>query len=143
MAILLAHLPPMRHAGRALLLAVAGFGLATVVFGLSRSIWLSLAMMFTCGAMDNISVVVRQTLVQILTPDELRGRVSAVNMLFIGTSNEFGEFESGCVAHWFGPIFAVVAGGIGTVLVVIATAVIWPEMRRYGRLDQDAPAAES
>ncbi len=135
MAILLAHLPPMRHAGRALLLAVAGFGLATVVFGLSRSIWLSLAMMFACGAMDNISVVVRQTLVQILTPDELRGRVSAVNMLFIGTSNEFGEFESGSVAHWFGPIFAVVAGGIGTVLVVIATALIWPEMRRYGRLD--------
>ncbi len=142
MAILLAHLPPMRHAGRALLLAVAGFGVATVVFGLSRSIWLSLAMMFACGAMDNISVVVRQTLVQILTPDELRGRVSAVNMLFIGTSNEFGEFESGSVAHWFGPIFAVVAGGIGTVLVVIATALIWPEMRRYGRLDQEPSASK-
>ncbi len=135
MAFVLAHRPPMKRAGRALLFAVAGFGVATVIFGLSHSFWLSMAMMFSCGALDNISVVVRQTLVQILTPDELRGRVSAVNMLFIGTSNEFGEFESGLVAHWFGPVFAVVGGGIGTVLVVIATALIWPEMRRFGRLD--------
>ena len=143
MAFVVAHRPPMQHAGRSLLLAVAGFGVATTVFGLSRSFWLSLAMMFTCGAMDNISVVVRQTLVQILTPDELRGRVSAVNMLFIGTSNEFGEFESGLVANWLGPVFAVVAGGIGTILVVIATALIWPEMRRFGRLDGqgDPPTA--
>ena len=105
MAFVVVHRPPMQRAGRALLLAVAGFGAATIVFGLSRSFWLSLAMMFTCGAMDNVSVVVRHTqLVQILTPDELRGRVSAVNTLFIGASNEFGEFESGLVAHWFGPI---------------------------------------
>ncbi len=135
MAFVVAHRPPMQRAGRSLLVAVAGFGLATVIFGLSRTFWLSLAMMFACGALDNVSVVVRHTLVQILTPDELRGRVSAVNALFIGTSNEFGEFESGLVANWFGPVAAVVAGGIGTILVVIATALVWPEIRRFGRLD--------
>ncbi len=135
MAFALAHRAPMQHAGRSLLLAVAGFGLATIIFGLSHSFWLSLAMMFACGALDNISVVVRQTLVQILTPDELRGRVSAINMLFIGTSNEFGEFESGLVANWFGPMIAVVGGGIGTILVVAATAFIWPSLRDFGRLD--------
>ncbi len=91
--------------------------------------------MFVCGATDNVSVVVRQTLVQILTPGELLGRVSAINMLFIGTSNEFGEFESGVVANWFGPVVAVVGGGIGTILVVLATASVWPELRRFGRLD--------
>ncbi len=135
MALFLAHRPPMRHAGHALLLAVAGFGVATLVFGLSRSFYLSLGMMFVCGATDNISVVVRQTLVQILTPDEMRGRVSAINNVFIGSSNEFGEVESGTVAHFFGPVFAVVSGGVGTVLVVIATALLWPGLRRIGRLD--------
>ncbi len=142
MALLLAHLPPMRHAGRTLLLAVAGFGVATAIFGVApvfldprRAFRLSLAMMFVCGALDNISVVVRQTLVQILTPDEMRGRVSAVNSLFIGASNEFGEFESGVVAHWTSTIFAVTSGGIGTILVVLATALIWPSLRRIGRLD--------
>ncbi len=139
MALFLAHRPPMQNAGRSLLLAVAGFGVATVVFGLSRSYWLSLSMMCVCGALDNVSVVVRHTLVQVLTPDELRGRVSSVNTLFISSSNQFGEFESGFVANLFGPVFAVVSGGIGTVLVVIATALIWPEMRRIKRLD-DAPA---
>lgn len=135
MALVLTHLPPMRHAGRSLLLAVAGFGAATVVFGVSRSFWLSLAMLFVCGAMDNVSVVVRHTLVQVLTPDEMRGRVSAVNSLFIGASNEFGEFESGLVAHWLGPVFAVVSGGVGTMAVVAAIALIWPQLRRIGRLD--------
>ena len=139
MAVIMAHRPPMQHAGRTMLWAVAGFGLATVVFGLSRSFWLSLSMMFLCGALDNISVIVRHTLVQILTPDEMRGRVSAVNSLFIGTSNEFGGFESGFVATLFGPVFAVVSGGVGTILVVVATALIWPEIRRYGRLDTPAP----
>ena len=84
---------------------------------------------------DNVSVVVRHTLVQMLTPDEKRGRVSAVNSLFIGTSNELGGFESGTVAHWFGPVFSVVSGGVGTILVVIAVALIWPQIRNYGRLD--------
>ena len=135
MAFVLAHRRPMRHAGHNLLLAVAGFGVATVVFGFSTLYWLSFAAMFVCGATDNISVVVRQTLVQLLTPDELRGRVSAINMLFISTSNEFGEVESGVVAHWFGSVFAVVGGGIGTILVVIAIALIWPDLRKYGRLD--------
>ncbi len=135
MALVLAHLPPMRRAGHSLLLAVAGFGAATVVFGFSQSFCLSFAMLFACGATDNISVVVRHTLVQVLTPDAMRGRVSAVNSLFIGASNEFGEFESGVVASWFGPVAAVVSGGVGTVLVVIATALIWPQLRKIGRLD--------
>ncbi|MBE7210426.1 MAG: MFS transporter [Gluconacetobacter diazotrophicus] len=142
MAFFLAHRPPMRRAGHALLLAVAGFGAATLVFGLSRSFYLSLGMMFVCGATDNISVVVRHTLVQVLTPDEMRGRVSAINSLFIGASNEFGEVESGTVAHFLGPVFAVVSGGIGTVLVVIATALLWPDLRRIGRLDE-VPAADA
>lgn len=140
-----AHRPPMQKAGRALLLAVTMFGIATIGFGLSHWFWLSFLMLFTCGAADNVSVVVRHTLVQLLTPNEKRGRVSAVNNLFIGTSNELGEFESGTVAHWFGPalghtmafgaMISVVSGGIGTILVVLGVAWIWPEIRKYGRLD--------
>src|SRR6266700_1075807 len=137
-AMLLAHRPPLQKAGRALLWAVGGFGVATIGFGLSNWFWFSFAMLFLCGAMDNISVVVRHTLVQLLTPDEKRGRVSAVNSLFIGTSNELGGFESGLVAHLFGPVFSVVSGGVGTILVVIAVALIWPEIRKYGRLDGTA-----
>ena len=137
-AIYLAHRPPLERAGRALIWAVIAFGLATIAFGLSRSFWLSFAMLFICGAVDNVSVVVRHTLVQLLTPDEMRGRVSAVNSLFIGTSNEMGGFESGLVAQLFGPVISVVAGGVGTILVVIATALNWPEIRKYGRLDGSA-----
>jgi MFS family permease len=134
-ALILAHRPPLQKAGRTLLWAVAVFGLATIVFGLSRSFWLSLATLFLCGFVDNISVVVRHTLVQLLTPDEKRGRVSAVNSLFIGTSNELGSVESCFVADWLGPVFSVVSGGIGTLLVVTAVALIWPEIRKFGRLD--------
>jgi MFS family permease len=144
-AVMLAHRPPLEKAGRALLWAVAGFGLATMVFGFSRWFWLSWLMLFVCGFTDNVSVVVRHTLVQLLTPDEKRGRVSAVNSLFIGTSNELGGFESGVVAHWLGPaignsialgaLLSVVGGGVGTILVVLGVAWIWPEIRRYGRLD--------
>lgn len=134
-ALVLAHRSPMQKAGRAMLLAVAGFGLATIAFGCSHWFWLSLLMLFVCGAVDNISVVVRHTLVQLLTPDEKRGRVSAVNSLFIGTSNELGGFESGLVAYWLGPVVSVVSGGVGTILVVAAVAVIWPQIRKYGRLD--------
>jgi MFS family permease len=143
--IIVAHRAPLKKAGRAMLWAVAVFGIATVVFGISQWFWVSFGALFVCGAVDNISVIVRQTLVQVLTPDEKRGRVSAVNSLFIGTSNELGEFESGMVAHLFGPamgntiamgtVISVVSGGIGTVLVVIAVALIWPEIRKYGRLD--------
>ena len=134
-ALILAHRPPMQKAGRALLRAVAIFGLATIGFGLAKSFWFALLMLFLCGAMDNISVVVRHTLVQLLTPDEKRGRVSAVNSLFIGTSNELGGFESGVAAHWFGPVISVVGGGMSTILVVGAVAWIWPEIRNYGRLE--------
>src|SRR5262249_33468151 len=137
-ALVLAHRPPLEKAGRTLLWAVAIFGLATIAFGLSRWFWFSFAMLFVCGAVDNISIVVRHTLVQLLTPDEKRGRVSAVNSLFIGTSNELGGFESGFVAHWFGPVFSVVSGGIGTIVVVMAVALLWPEIRKYGRLDGSA-----
>jgi MFS family permease len=134
-ALVLAHRPPLQKAGRTMLWAVAGFGLATIGFGWSRFFWLSFLMLFICGAVDNISVVVRHTLVQLLTPDEKRGRVSAVNSLFIGTSNELGGFESGLVAYWFGPVFSVVFGGIGTIVVVVAVAFFWPQIRKYGRLD--------
>jgi MFS family permease len=134
-SLVLAHRPPMERAGRTLLWAVAIFGLATIAFGFSTSFWFSLATLFVCGAVDNISVVVRHTLVQLLTPDEKRGRVSAVNSLFIGTSNDLGGFESGFAAYLFNPVIAVVSGGIGTILVVIATALLWPEIRKYGRLD--------
>lgn len=134
MAVLLAHLPPMRRAGLTLLGAVAGFGAAMMLFGLSKSFWLSLVMLAISGALDNISVVVRHTLVQLLTPDPMRGRVSAVNNVFIGSSNELGAFESGITAALFGPVLSVVGGGIGTIIVVIAAAKIWPELRRIGPL---------
>jgi MFS family permease len=113
--------------------------LATIVFGLSRNFWLSLAMLFVGGALDNISVVVRHTLIQLLTPDAMRGRVSAVNGVFISVSNELGGFESGLVAQWFGPVVSVVSGGIGTIAVVIATALAAPKLRRIGRVDQVRP----
>lgn len=140
MAVGLAHLPPMRKAGKTLLWAVAGFGVATIVFGISKSFVLSMAMLFLLGGLDAISVVVRSTLVQVRTPDELRGRVSAVNSLFIGTSNELGGFESGALASFVGPVASVVIGGIGTILVVLGIAWKWPEVRRLGRLREVEPS---
>jgi MFS family permease len=134
MALILAHLPPMRRAGRTLLLSVGAFGLATIAFGLSRSFWLSFSMLFLTGFFDNVSVVVRHTLVQLRTPNEMRGRVSAVNSIFIGSSNELGGFESGLVAHFFGPVLAVVSGGIGTLLTVAAWTRLFPGLRRTGSL---------
>jgi MFS family permease len=134
MAIVLAHMPPLRRAGRTLLLAVAGFGLATILFGLSRSFALSFVMLALTGALDNISVVVRGTLVQVLTPDVMRGRVSAVNAIFIGSSNELGAFESGATAALFGPVASVVGGGIGTLVVVVAVARLWPQVIQLGSL---------
>ena len=136
MALLQAHRGPLRKAGRTLLFAVAGFGAVTIVFGISRNFWLSLLMLSLLGSCDNISVVVRSTLVQVLTPDEMRGRVSALNSLFIGTSNELGAFESGLVANFFGPVISVVSGGIGTILIVLGMTWLSPQLRRYGRLDQ-------
>ena len=138
MALLMTHLPPLRRAGRALLWAVAGFGAATIVFGLSRNFWLSMAMLFLTGAFDNISVVIRHTLATLLTPDEMRGRVSAINGMFISASNELGRYESGTVAAFFTPIISVVSGGIGTLLVVASVALFSPRLRKYGALDGPA-----
>jgi len=147
MALLVAHAPPMKRAGRNLLLAVAGFGVATVIFGYSTNFWLSMVMLFATGALDNISVVIRHTLVQTLTPDSMRGRVSAVNGVFIGASNEIGGFESGVVAQWFGPVFSVVSGGVGCIAVVLASAVASPKLRRLRSLtdteDHDTEAPNS
>jgi predicted MFS family arabinose efflux permease len=134
MAFLLAYRPPLEKAGPALLWSVVGFGLATIVFGFSRSYWLSLLALFLTGLLDNISVVVRHTLVQLTTPDDMRGRVSAINSMFIGASNELGGFESGAVAALAGATFSVVFGGIGTLLVVAVIAAACPQLRRYGRL---------
>ena len=139
MAMLIAHAPPMKRAGRTLLWAVAGFGLATIVFGLSRSFWLSLSMMFLIGALDNVSVVVRHTLVQMLTPDAMRGRVSAVNAVFITASNDLGGFESGLTARLFGPIISVVGGGVCTILVVLTSAHLFPQLRAVGSLRDIRP----
>ena len=154
-AVALAHLPPLRRAGATMLVCVAGFGAATIVFGLSTSFVVSLVALVALGALDMISVVVRHTLVQVLTPDEKRGRVSAVNQVFIGASNELGEFESGVTAYWFamipivasgellgrgagdvnGAVIAVVVGGCGTLLVVALWAWLFPELRKFDRLD--------
>lgn len=131
MATLLAHMPPFRRPGVAMLWAVAGFGVATIVFGLSRSYLLSFAMLFLTGALDNVSVVVRSTLIQTLTPNQMMGRVSAVNQVFISSSNQLGGFESGLVASLTNPVFSVVFGGLGTLVVVLAVALGWPEVRRH------------
>jgi MFS family permease len=135
MAFVIAHVPPMKNAGRTLLLAVTGFGLATIVFGLSTSFILSVAMLALLGGLDNISVVIRGTLLLTQTPDEMRGRISAVNSIFIGVSNELGAFESGFAASLLGPIGAVVLGGIGTIVVVLTVMRIFPEMRKLKTLD--------
>jgi len=136
MAVVIAYLPPIRHAGKTLFLVVTGFGLATIVFGFSKFFWLSLLMLLLIGAFDSVSVIIRHTIVQLLTPDEMRGRVSAVNNIFIGTSNEFGALESGLTAALFGPVISVVGGGIGTILAVLAVAFGWPETRKVGALDK-------
>jgi MFS family permease len=140
MAVTLAHRPLIRNTGRKLLWAVAGFGAATIVFGLSTNFWLSLSMLILVGAFDNISVVVRNTLVQTITPDSMRGRVSAVNQVFIGASNEIGGLESGVAARLLGPVVAVVAGGIGSIVVVTGIALRWPELRRLHSLKELQPA---
>jgi MFS family permease len=132
--IVLAHLPPFRRAGPVLLRSVALFGLAMIVFGVSRSYLVSIVALAVAGAADSVSVVIRMTLAQLGTPDELRGRVSAVNSLFIGTSNQLGEFESGAMAGLFGPVASVAGGGVGTLLVVGLVAVKWPEIRRMGNI---------
>src|SRR5581483_2255187 len=130
---------PMKKPGLTLLWAVGGFGAATIVFGLSSDLWLSLAMMFLIGALDEISVILRGTLVQVLTPDRLLGRVQAVNYMFIYSSNELGAFESGTVAQLFGQggagaVPSVILGGIGSILVVLGVSVLWPEVAKLKSL---------
>ena len=134
MALTLAYFPLNRHAGRRMLQAVATFGLATIGFGLSTHLYLSLACLFVLGASDMISVYVRQTLVQIDTPDSMRGRVAAVNTVFIGASNELGEFESGTLAGFVGAVGAVVIGGVGTLGVAATWARLFPALRDRDRL---------
>ena len=136
----IAHRPPMQRTGWTLIWAVAGFGIATIVFGLSRSFGLSMAMLLILGGLDGISMIIRGTLVQLWTPDEMRGRVSAVNSVFIDMSNELGGFESGALAAAVGPVAAVVGGGIGTVIVVGSVAWAWPELRR---LQEMSPPSET
>jgi len=130
MAILLAHRPLKNRVGPTMLWCVAGFGVFTIIFGISRSLVLSLISLFLVGATDMVSVVIRAILVQIGTPDEMRGRVNAVDMLFIGASNQLGEFESGLTAHWFGTVPAVILGGVGTLAVIAVWAWIFPELRQ-------------
>jgi MFS family permease len=134
MAIVVAHWPIRRRAGVTMLLAVAGFGVCTIVFGLSTNIFLSLAVLTLLGASDMVSVIIRATLIQVATPDAMRGRVNAVDMLFIGVSNELGEFESGITAQWFGTVPAVVMGGVGTLVVIGLWAWKFPELREADQL---------
>jgi MFS family permease len=134
MAVIVAHWPLQRRAGILMLWCVFAFGVFTIVFGLSRNLAVSLVMLMLIGASDMVSVIIRHTMVQLGTPDEMRGRVSAVNMVFIGASNEVGQFESGITAQWFGAVPAVVLGGLGTVAIVIAWAWLFPELRRVDKL---------
>ncbi len=134
MAIFLAHKPIRRKVGLIMLWCVSGFGLFTILFGLSHSLVLSLIALFFVGATDMVSVIVRAVLIQVATPDEMRGRVNAVDMVFIGASNEFGEFESGLTAQWFGTVHAVVLGGIGTIIVTAFWAWLFPELRKVEQL---------
>ncbi len=134
MAMLLAHRPLRGKSGPILLSTVAAFGVFTIIFGLSTSLTLSLISLVLLGASDMISVIIRATFTQLATPDEMRGRVNAVDMIFIGTSNEFGQFESGVTAQWFGTVPAVILGGVGTLVVIALWTWLFPELRHAGDL---------
>lgn len=138
MAVLLAYRPLELHAGATMFACVAIYGLSTVVFGLSANFWLSLGALAIGGAADMVSVYVRNTLVQLNTPDEMRGRVAAANLVFVGASNELGDFEAGLTAQWFGVVPAVVIGGLGTCVVVGLWVWLFPELRRARRLEAQA-----
>lgn len=139
MALGMARSPLVRDTGRRMFAAVAVFGLATMVFGVSRNLYLSLGALIILGAADQVSVFVRSALIQLATPDVMRGRVSAVNQLFIGASNELGEFESGVTAAWLGTVPSVVLGGIGTLLVVVVWMRLFPALRTVDRLESVIP----
>jgi MFS family permease len=147
MSLIMARHPLRRHAGRWLFVCVAIFGAATVIFGLSHTLWLSLASLAIAGAADTISVIIRGSLLQLATPPEMRGRVSAVNSLFIGASNELGEFESGLTAQWWGAVRATVIGGVGSLIVAAMWAGIFPQLRKADELTAESlrehiPAAQ-
>jgi MFS family permease len=137
MAILMAHRPLRGRAGPTMLFCVAGFGVCTILFGLSKSLVVSLIALLLIGATDMVSVIIRGVLIQLGTPDEMRGRVNAVDMLFIGVSNEVGQFESGLTAQWFGTVPAVVLGGVGTLVVIAIWAWKFPELRKADQLTND------
>lgn len=136
-AIVLGFFPLRRHAGRRMLLAVGLFGLCTIGFGLSKNFVVSLVCLVILGAADMVSVVVRRTLLQVRVPDAMRGRVYAVGDVFVGASNELGEFESGLTAAWLGPELAVIVGGVGTCIVVVLWALFFPDLRKIDRLSDD------
>lgn len=142
MGLIVAHLPPIRRNGPVLLAVVAGFGLATIGFGLAPNFYVAWVMLFLTGAFDMVSMIIRSNLVQHLTPDAMRGRVQAVHHIFIGTSNELGGFESGLTASWWGPVRSVLFGGVGTLAVVAIAAWRWPTLRRLGTIETP-PAAET
>ncbi len=131
-----------RNVGMIMFAAVAGFGVATIIFALSNMLWLSILALFALGGFDMISMVIRGSLVQLDTPDDMRGRVSAVNSIFINTSNQLGEFESGMLAAWLGAVPAAAVGGIGTLVVVALWMKMFPGLRRRQRLENDPPNTE-
>lgn len=140
MSFWLTHHSMERNVGKIMFASVAGFGVATLVFALSKVLWLSLLGLFALGAFDMVSMVIRGSLVQLDTPDAMRGRVSAVNAIFINTSNQLGEFESGMVAAWLGAVGSAVLGGIGTLMVVGLWMALFPTLRRRQRLHMEPPA---
>jgi len=138
MSLIMARFPMSRRAGRWLFVCVSIFGAFTLVFGLSRSLWLSLVSLAIAGAADTISVIIRGSLLQLATPPGMRGRVSAVNSLFVGASNELGEFESGLTAQWWGAVRATVIGGIGSLAVAGLWTVIFPDLRKVDQLTAES-----
>ena len=134
MAIAIAHNPLKKKAGATMLWCVAGFGMCTVLFGISRSFLLSVIALLFVGATDMVSVIVRATLIQVKTPDAMRGRVNAVDMIFIGASNELGQFESGITAQWFGTVPAVILGGVGAMVITGLWAWMFPQLRKVNQL---------
>lgn len=141
MALCTVHLPPWQRAGRVLIFAFVGYGVSIIIFGLSTNFALSFAMLVLTGVFDNLNVVIRQTLMQYITPDEMRGRVMAVNFIFIGSSNELGALESGVAARFLGPATAIILGGVGAIAVTLGVARLAPGLRNLGRLQDIRPAA--
>jgi MFS family permease len=137
-SILLTIKPIQRAAGKIMLVCVAIFGAATVAFGLSKSLWVSIVALILIGASDMVSVVIRSSILQLATPPEMRGRVSAVNWLFVGASNEFGEFESGVTAQWWGAVRAVVIGGLASLAVTGASSILFPQLRHADKLTAES-----